>query len=270
MNPVTAPLAPCAPETLRPRRRTARAAMLAWGLAVAVGTPLAHVQDAPRTERLTIADPYIELHTGPGRGYPVFFVVPRGEAIEVTLRRTDWYRVRTPDGKDGWVHRRQLETTITEAGGTRTFRDVLLDDYLARRVELGASWGRFSGDPMLKVWGLYRLSDTLRGEATVGQVQGSFSGSSLWHLNLLAEPWSDRRLSPTASLGFGSFRNVPNLSLVDAAVTSARLSNASLGVRWYLSDRFVARADLTLYTAFVSDNRSIEYRAVTGGLSFFF
>jgi hypothetical protein len=221
-------------------------------------------------ERLTVADPYIELHTGPGRGYPVFFVVPRGEAVTITLRRTDWYKVRTPDGREGWVDRRQLETTLTEAGGTKTFRDLLLDDYLARRVELGAAWGRFKGDPMLKAWTAYRLSDVLSVEATLGQVQGAFSGTSLWHLNLMAEPWSDQRWSPTFGIGFGQFRNVPNASLVDAVNTNARLANASVGVRWHLSSRFMVRADYTVYTSFVADTRSLEYRAVTGGLSFFF
>ncbi len=234
------------------------------GVASAQGSGLAMV------ERLTIADPYIELHTGPGRGFPIFFVVPRGEAIEVTMRRTDWYKVRTPEGREGWVARRQLETTLTEAGGSKTFRDLLLDDYLARRVELGAAWGRFKADPMLKVWTSYRLADTLAVEATIGQVQGAFSGTSFWHANLISEPWSDRRLSPFLSVGFGNFNNVPNQSLVDALNTKARLANASAGVRWHLSDRFVLRADYTIYTAFVADTRSTEYRAVTGGLSFFF
>jgi len=41
-------------------------------------------------------------------------------------------------------------------------------------------------------------------------------------------------------------------------------------VRYYLTDRFVLQADYTLYTAFVSDQRSIEYRAATAGISFFF
>jgi hypothetical protein len=221
-------------------------------------------------ERLTVADPFIEIHTGPGRGYPVFHVLPRGEAVEITLRRTDWYKVRTPEGREGWVHRRQLETTLTEAGGSKTFRDLLLDDFLARRVELGAAWGRFKSDPMLKVWTGWRLSDALSVEASLGQVQGAFSGTGFWHFNLVAEPWSDRRLSPFVSVGFGNFRNVPNQSLVQAIDTNARLANASAGVRWHLSERFVLRADYTIYTAFVADTRSTEYRAVTGGLSFFF
>ncbi len=38
----------------------------------------------------------------------------------------------------------------------------------------------------------------------------------------------------------------------------------------HITDRFIARADYTLYTAFVADTRSTEYRAWTLGLSFFF
>ena len=43
-----------------------------------------------------------------------------------------------------------------------------------------------------------------------------------------------------------------------------------VGLRWHMSDRFVARLDYTLYTAFVADTRSSEFRAMTAGLSFFF
>lgn len=226
--------------------------------------------DAPTAERLRVADPFLEFHTGPGRGYPVFFVVARDGWIEIELRHTDWYKVRSADGKLGWVHRRQLERTLTEAGGGKTFRDIAVDDYLARRVEFGAGWGRFKSEPMIKIWTAYRLSETLSLEATFGQVQGVFSGTDFWHVNLGAEPWADKRLSPFFSIGLGNFKNIPNQSLVSAIPTNARLANASVGARYYLSDRFVIRADYAIYTAFVADNRSTEYRALTAGLSFFF
>ena len=236
----------------------------------------AHAADAAdakpdaKTERLQITEPYIELRTGPGRGFPIFFVASRAEWIEIELRRTDWYKVRTDGGKVGWVNRQQLESTLTAAGGQKTFRDVLLDDYLARRVQLGAAWGRFKSEPMLKLWGSYRLSETLSAEATVGQVQGVFSGTDFWHVNLIAEPWSDQRFSPFAGVGFGKFKNFPNLSLIGAQTTDAKLAGAVVGVRYHLSDRFVLRADYSLYTAFVADTRSLEYRAFTAGVSFFF
>ncbi len=251
-------------------RSKALSAVLALAMSCAatlLASPLAHAEPL---ERLKVADPYIELRTGPGRGYPVFFVAARDEWIEIELRHTDWFKVRTAGGKEGWVNRRQLETTLTEAGGKRTFRDVMIDDYLARRVQLGVGWGRFKSEPMLKMYTSYKLSDTLSIEGTLGQVQGVFSGTDFWHVNLSSEPWSDRRLSPFFGVGVGRFKNFPNQSLVGAQTTDAKLANAALGLRYHLSDRFVAQVDYTIYTAFLSDARSGEYRAFTAGLSFFF
>ena len=228
------------------------------------------VPGGDRIERVQVTAPFIELHTFPGRGYPVFFVVARGEWVAILLRHTDWFKVRTSGGKEGWVTRASLESTLTEAGGQQTFRDVLLDDYLARRVELGAGYGQFHSEPMVKFWLSYRVSDTLSVESTLAQVQGVFSGTTLWHVNLQAEPWSDQRFSPFAGIGIGRFDNVPNQSLVNNQRTNAHLADAIVGARYHLSDRFMLRADYAIYTAFVSDQRSLEYRAASAGISFFF
>ena len=241
-------------------------ACVAGGL---LGSPVVHAEDAP-PERVQVAGPYLELRTGPGRGYPVFFVAERSEWIEIELRHTDWFRVRTAGGKQGWVVREQLETTLTEAGAQKTFRDVLLDDYLKRRVELGAAWGRFKTEPMLKFWTGVKFSDAIGAELTLGQVQGLYSGTDFWHVNLTSEPWADQRFSPFFGVGVGKFKNIPNTSLVSAITTNAKLADAVVGVRYHLSDRFVLRADYSFYTAFLSDTRNGEYRALTFGLSFFF
>jgi SH3-like domain-containing protein len=253
-------------------------ALLALLALVALGATVARAADETsasitaneKMERVQIADPYIELRTGPGRGFPIFFVAARAQWIDIELRHTDWFKVRTAEGKVGWVNRSQLETTLTAAGTTKSFRDVLVDDYLSRRVQLGAAWGQFKSEPMLKLWTSYRMSETLSVEGTIGQVQGVFSGTDFWHISVVAEPWSDRRFSPFASVGLGKFKNIPNSSLVDAVNTNASLAVASIGARFYLTDRFVLRADYSLYTAFVSDQRSTEYKALTAGLSFFF
>jgi len=247
----------------------ARSVALACALLGAMGCVGAQTADA-NVERVQVSDPYIELRTGPGRGYPIFFVAAREEWIAIELRHTDWFKVRTAGGKEGWVHRQQLESTLTEAGGLKTFRDIALDDYLQRRVELGAAWGRFKSEPMLKLWTGYKLSESINVEGTLGQVQGVFSGTDFWHLNLNMEPWSDRRLSPFFGIGFGKFKNFPNASLVGATTTDAKLANASVGVRFHLTERFVLRADYSIYTAYIADTRTGEYRAVTAGLSFFF
>ena len=116
-------------------------ACIAFVLLSLLGAPPAHAAD--EAERLRVADPYLELHTGPGRGFPVFHVVARDEWVEVQLRSTDWYKVRADSGKEGWVHRSQLANTFTAAGVQKSFRDIALDDYLARRLQMGAAWGQF-------------------------------------------------------------------------------------------------------------------------------
>jgi hypothetical protein len=218
----------------------------------------------PKAERVTVTDPYIEIRTGPGPRLP--------DLLRRRARRADRHRaaphrlVPRPHrgGKVGWVHRGQLETTLTAAGQQKSFRDVLVDDYLSRKLQIGFGYGQFKSEPMLKVWGSYRLSETLSIEATLGQVQGVFSGTDFWHVNLLAEPWSDQR--PVAVLRHRrrALRNFPNLSLVDAETTSANLANAGVGVRYYLTDRFVLRADYSLYTVFVNDAKTKEYGAWSG------
>ena len=243
--------------------RAAAVAVLVLALAGAAAPSAA-------AEKVQVTDPYIELRTGPGRGYPVFFVAAREEWIEIVLRHTDWFKVRAANGAEGWVHRAQLETTLTEAGTTKAVRDVLLDDYLQRKLELGGAWGQFKGEPMLKIWSAYRFADALSVEGTIGQVQGVFSGTEFWHVNVNVEPWSDRRLSPFFGIGLGKFKNIPNASLVGAYITKANLANAAIGLRYHIAERFVARLDYSIYTAFVSDIDSAEYKAVTAGIAFFF
>ena len=58
---------------------------------------------------------------------------------------------------------------------------------------------------MLKIWTGYRMSDTLSAELAVGQVQGTYSGTNFWQINVLAEPWSfmDGEIDLTWAPGIG-------------------------------------------------------------------
>ena len=60
---------------------------------------------ADSSHKILIADPFIELHTGPGRGYPVFHVIERGREVTIVKRRTDWFELRTDRGIEGWAPR---------------------------------------------------------------------------------------------------------------------------------------------------------------------
>ena len=78
---------------------------------------------------VSVADPYLEMRTGPGGGYPKFHVVDRGESVEILKRRTDWFLVRTQKGKEGWVDRAQMERTLQDGGTSIDFGQADLSDF---------------------------------------------------------------------------------------------------------------------------------------------
>ncbi len=221
-------------------------------------------------QKVQVVDPYIELHTGPGRGYPVFHVYERGEWIEVIKRKTDWFQVRGDNGKDGWVTRVQLEQTLTEAGIAPGFRDIAVSDFLERRLEFGFAGGEFENDPVVTARAGYHISENLMLELSVADVAGSFSSSSLYHINLVSMPFPDWRLTPFFTIGVGRFENIPKATLIDAIEIDATAANAGLGVRYYITRRFIARLDFKNYVVLKNDIENEEFQEWVAGLSFFF
>ena len=67
---------------------------------------------------VVVADPYLEVRTGPGRGFPVFYVAAEGDRITILKSKTQWYKVRVhePREKEGWVHVRDLQNTLNLDG----------------------------------------------------------------------------------------------------------------------------------------------------------
>jgi len=220
--------------------------------------------------QMQVVEPYLELHTGPGRGYPVTLVVERGEWIGITRRRTDWFKLRTSQGKEGWAPRAAIETTVTEAGTPIHLRDVLFDDYRSRRFEVGFAGGVLEGDPSMLVRGGYRFHENLSGEFTVGQASGDFSSSRLYYASVVSEPFPEWRLSPFFSLGLGRYVSTPKATLVGAIETESNTANAALGARFYLTRRFIVRGEYRRHVVFVDQNRINEFNELSLGISLFF
>jgi hypothetical protein len=221
-------------------------------------------------ERVLVADPYLELHTGPGRAYPIFDIAERGERVEILKRHTDWFKVRTAREKEGWVSRAQMEATLTEAGEKKTFRDVLLDDYLSRRMEFGFSFGSFNHDPLLSAYTGYRLHENIDIELTIAQSAGDFSTTSLYYISLVSQPFPDSRWSPFLSLGAGRFTNTPKATLVSATETRGGLANAGIGLRYYVTRQFFLRVEAKKHVALIDYNRTDDFTELSAGAAFFF
>src|SRR4026209_982374 len=123
----------------------------------------------PPLREVTIADPFIERHTAPGGGYPVFYVAERGEQIALLMRRTEWFKVRVARGQEGWVHFEQLATTLDSDGEQFDLPALGFDDDTARRWEVGTLYGDFGGANVIGMYGSRTVTPNLSGEIWVSQ-----------------------------------------------------------------------------------------------------
>jgi uncharacterized protein YgiM (DUF1202 family) len=217
-----------------------------------------------------VAEPYIELHTGPGRGYPVFYVVDRGERISVLLRRTDWFKVRTAAGKEGWVKREAMELTLTPEGAATQFAEADLGDFSRRRWEAGVLAGDLEGADVMSVYAAYAMTPNLAAELTLSQVFGNYSDAIIASISLVAQPFPEWRVSPFFALGTGVIYTDPNVTLVDENDRTESIGNVGVGLRCYLTRRFLLRAEYRNYVIFQDKDDNQEIDGWTAGFAFFF
>ncbi|MGD9387160.1 MAG: SH3 domain-containing protein [Gammaproteobacteria bacterium] len=219
---------------------------------------------------LTVAQPYAELRTGPGRGYPVFHVVERGEDFRALRQRTDWVLVEARDGTRGWMHRATLELAETPGGQRVRLGRAGFEDWRQRRIEAGFGLGDFEGDPLFSFRAGYRLGRHFVAEAQLLQAAGSFSSTTVWHANLQVLPFPDARIAPFFSLGAGRLSNEPKSTLVDAEKVSEWAGNAGVGLRGWLTRRFLVRGDLRHFVFTRDVNNNDDFTELSLGFSVFF
>jgi uncharacterized protein YgiM (DUF1202 family) len=245
-----------------------------WVLIVLSLCQLVVAWDAAGAERppqeVVIDDPFIELHTGPGRGYPIFFVAERGEQIALLKRRTEWFKVRVARGEEGWVHYEQLTTTLNLDGEPFEVPAVGFEEYAARRWEVGALYGDFGGANIISTYGAFNFTPNLSGELWVSQALGRFSDSQLVTMNIVHQMYPEWRASPYFTLGAGVIKTSPKATLVATVDREDTLAQVGVGVRTYLTRSFVFRAEYKAHVVFTSRDDNEEVREWKAGFSFFF
>lgn len=220
--------------------------------------------------QLFISEPYLELHEGPGRGYAVTQVVPRGDAVDVLYRRTEWFRVRTKRGVEGWAHQLQLSKAHWADGSPFT---VDLGDragFTSHRWELGAQAGDYGGATLISAYLSRSLTDQLAIDLTASQFLGNASNGYTLDLGLTHVFRPDWRFSPFVSLGTGIIYIEPKATLVVPQDRTDQTAYAGAGFKFYLTRRFFVRGEYRSHMVFTSRNENEEIDEWKLGFAFFF
>jgi hypothetical protein len=225
----------------------------------------------PDERKILIADPFIELHTGPGRGYPVFHVVERGREVTIVKRRTDWFEIRTDRGVSGWAPREQMIATLEPTGEPLDLQEPARENYMSRRWQAGVAGGDFAGASMISVFGGYAFSDNLSIELTLNHIIGEFSNGYSATLGLMHVFVPEWRISPYFTLGTGVIFTEPKSTLVQSIDRDDQIGYVGGGLQFYLTRRFMLRSEYRNNIVFTSrdDNEEVdEWKYL--GFAFFF
>ncbi len=209
------------------------------------------VEAAPVT--LEVIDPYLEMHTGPGKGYPVIYTVEQGESIDLLTRRPDWYEIKTRNGRQGWVKAAQIARTLMPTGEPVDLPNISYGDYLKNSWRVGFNSGEFS-DGALKGAQTYSFTAGYRmlswfgvelesGKFYEAEVKGHYLGA-----NLQFEPWSDWIVSPVLTLGSGEMTITAQPELIVLPINDSSYTQYGIGGNYYLGRNFVIRGGFRDYT----------------------
>jgi len=236
--------------------------------------------------QLEVIDAYIELRTGPGRGFPVYYVAEQGEWVEILKSKTRWYKVRLTNQKMGWVIKNQLKKTLTVDG-----EEVLLDDpdyqeYLERLGEVGVLTGDFEGASLISIYGGYHFTKNLSTELSLSQALGNFSEIRMATINVINEPFPELqplswlsdvvpyvdevRMSPYFGIGVGVMETLPRATLVQTIDRTDNLTFVTSGLKFYLTRRFLLRLEYRKFVVLTDRNENEDVEEWKLGFSIFF
>lgn len=219
---------------------------------------------------LEVAEPYIEMHTGPGRGYPVFNVVEQGETIEILKRQPDWYKVKSTDGRTGWTKAEQLAHTLKPTGVPVDLPEVDHGDYLKSHWRVGFSAGQVDGASTFSITAGYRPLRWAGVEAEWGKIFDNSVTSDIYGFNLIMEPLPDWVLTPFISAGAGRISFDKRQKVVVEADGSSDYYSAGAGANYYIGRNFVLRGEYRWYSVSTDDDDSVGLNSWRLGLSTFF
>jgi hypothetical protein len=217
---------------------------------------------------LVVTDPYLEMHSGPGRGYPVIYVIGRDELVTVLYSRTDWFKVRSLRGNEGWVRRADLARTLSESGEPAPIPPY--PDFASHRWELGAGYGVYNRENLVTAYADFGLTTSLDVEFVVQQAFGTLDNryiTSIGVRHTFIPEW--KWFSPTAGIGT-AYQYIQDKVPPAPLQKSNEMAYVSVGVRGFITRRFLWRVDWRHYVVFNNQNVYEDLEEWKFGLAVFF
>ena len=134
----------------------------------------ASLDNLPLPRWAVLAAKEVNLRTGPGKRYPIDWVLKKkGLPVEIRQEFDSWRLVHEPDGAEGWVHRTMLSSTrnaMIQENDQSLYTNPSVDSRVVARLQRGVishvktcqtEWCQLEVDsykgwvPKEILWGIY-------------------------------------------------------------------------------------------------------------------
>lgn len=221
-------------------------------------------------QQVIVTDPFIEMHTGPGRGFPVFHIVEKKDKIKIIKKKTQWYKVESPRGKLGWAHEDQMQKTLTPAGQQYEIDKPDQEGFIERSFEAGALAGDFGGANVLTLYSGVSWTPNISTELSISQALGNVSDIRFVNLSIMHQPFPEWVVSPYVKIGTGIIETKPRATIVFPEDRQDEMVSIGIGTRIYVSRQFFIRAEYNSHTILTSRNDNDEVEEWKLGFSVYF
>lgn len=200
-----------------------------------------------------VIDPYLEMHSGPGRYYPVVNVVEQGDSVKVVARKVNWYRVISDTGIEGWSKAEQIDRTL--------FGGVPVDTPLPSRSDLlkmdfsvGFVTGSADGAETIAARAGYKPIKWGGMEVEYGVTFPASRDLSYYAAQIVVEPIPIWNFSPIITYGTGKTNFQLKPGLIGEAAETGDFERFGIGLNYYIGYNFVMRTEYQWYTYTLTDN----------------
>jgi hypothetical protein len=235
------------------------------------------INKSAKMVELKVIDTYLELHSGPGRGYPIFHVIEQGQTVKVHTRRTNWFYVSDRRNRQGWVKQEGLARTLAPTGLPAALPDTQHGDFLAQQGRVGFSIGLQEKAETASVMAGFRLLNWAGIEIEYGELfekeyDGvSYGGSFIIEPFQLLDMTGDWALTPFISKGIGKQKWTRKLKATIGPKNSFGndYEFTGVGFNYYIGYSFVVRGE---YRKMIlnGENDNLSVGAWRMGFSSFF
>lgn len=217
-----------------------------------------------------VAEAFIEMRTQPGRGYPIFYIAERGETIELLRRRTDWIKVRTPRGVEGWVHVDDIGRTVDQSGQELGFKTPGRKEFTERDWEFGVMVGDYDDTDAITGYVGWHFTRNLSAELAATENFGDSSDGRQFTANLVHQMFPQWRYSPFVTIGGGVRETNPRSTLVASEDRTDTTASIGVGVRVHLYQRLFLRMQYKHYVVMTDRDDDEEVGEWKIGISAFY